>query len=223
MSRARARELAEAALRRGEPLGWFEELYAEVETGGLSAVPWADLEPNPNLVVWLDRRGIDGRGKRALKVGCGLGDDAEELARREFEVTAFDVSPSAIAITKRRFPESTVRYEVADLFDPPDWGGGFDLVVESYTLQVLPPEMRPKAMERIASFVGPGGTLLLIARAREAGDDPGRMPWPLTRAELEAFRDCGLKEAAFEDYLDEEEPPVRRFRVEYHWRQDSEA
>jgi len=146
MSRAKARQLADAALRRGEPLVWFEELYAEVESASLSSVPWADLEPNPNLVAWLDRSKIDGRGRRALKVGCGLGDDAEELARRGFDVVAFDVSPSAICIAKRRFPESPVRYEVADLFDSPDWVGGFDLVLESYTLQVLPPSLRLEAM-----------------------------------------------------------------------------
>ena len=128
MSRAKARELAHAALERGEPLAWFEELYAGTESAGFSSVPWADLGPNPNLVAWLDRHTIDGRGKLALKVGCGLGDDAEELARRGYVVVAFDISESAIAIAKRRFVNSSVKYEVVDLFDPPDWAGRFDFV-----------------------------------------------------------------------------------------------
>ena len=29
------------------------------------------------------------------------------------------------------------------------------------------------------------------------------------------LQDCGLEEVAFEDYVDDEDPPVRRFRVEY--------
>ena len=222
MSRAKARELAHAALERGEPVAWFEELYAEAESAGFSSVPWADLEPNPNLVAWLDRERIDGYGKRALKVGCGLGDDAEELARREFDVVAFDISKSAITIATQRFPQSSVSYQVTDLFDPPDWVDRFDFVLESYTLQVLPPELRPKAIRRIASFVAPGGTLLLIARARDDDGHPGQMPWPLTRTELSMLHDCGLEEAAFEDYIENEDPPVRRFRAAYR-RGDDQA
>lgn len=41
------------------------------------------------------------------------------------------------------------------------------------------------------------------------------MPWPLTRSELTHRPDCGLEQATFEDYIDDEDPPVRRFRVEY--------
>ena len=214
MIRARARHLANSAGNRG--IAWFEDLYSEAESEGLSLIPWADLEPNPNLVEWLERERIDGQRKRALKVGCGLGDDAEELSRRGFSVVAFDVSKTAVSMAKRRFPESTVSYEVADLFKESDWAGGFDLVLESYTLQVLPPGPRPEAMTRIASFVAPGGRLLLITRGRESGDDPGQMPWPLMRSELGCFRECGLGESRFEDYVDDEDPPVRRFRVEYY-------
>jgi len=63
----------------------------------------------------------------------------------------------------------------------------FDLVVEIYTLQVLPPELRHTAMDRLAGLVAPSGTLLVICRGRDPDDDPGAMPWPLTRAELDAF------------------------------------
>ncbi len=118
-------------------------------------------------------------------------------------------------MAKRRFPQSSVSYEVADLFHPPDWAGRFDLVLESYTLQVLPPALRLKAMTKVASFVASAGSLLVITRARDHGDDPGQMPWPLTRSELGRLQKCGLKETRLEDYVDEEEPPVRRFRVEY--------
>ncbi len=121
------------------------------------------------------RRGdLAGHGRRALIVGCGLGDDAEELAARDFQVTAFDVSVAAIDWCRRRFPNSEVDYEAADLLDPPQaWHGAFDLVVEIYTLQVLPPELRAKAMANLASFVARGGTLLVVARGREEDDESG--------------------------------------------------
>jgi hypothetical protein len=44
------------------------------------------------------------------------------------------------------------------------------------------------------------------------------MPWPLIREELDGFKSQGLKEVSFEEYLDKEDPPVRRFRAEYRRR-----
>lgn len=197
-------------------MGWFEELYAQVKFSGLAVVPWADLEPNPNLVAWLDRERVEGRGKSALVVGCGLGDDAEELSRRGFQVTAFDVSDSAIAIAAKRFPSSAVEYVAADLFQPPtEWRGEYDLVHEAYTLQVLPGWLRQEALGQLAGFLAPDGKLLLIARARDDADDPGELPWPLTLTELDAVTGFGLARIAIEDYFDDEVPPVRRFRAVY--------
>lgn len=212
-NRATARELAQRHVAAGDPLGWFEELYGADD---LTIIPWADLEPNPNLVDWLEPRGVVGSGRNALKVGCGLGDDAEELARRGFDTTAFDISPAAISWCHRRFPSSAVRYFAADLLRPPaEWSRRFDLVVESYTLQVLPPELRVDAIRRVAGFVAPGGILLVITRGREPGEPEGMMPWPLTRNELALFEEVGLTAFEFEDYVDDEDPPVRRFRATY--------
>jgi 2-polyprenyl-3-methyl-5-hydroxy-6-metoxy-1,4-benzoquinol methylase len=211
--RAVARDAAAKALEDDEPLRWFEELYA---AGDAASIPWADMEPNPNVVAALNQRNLPGEGLRALKVGCGLGDDAEELARHGFTVTAFDVAPAAIEWAKKRFPDSPVDYQLADLLNPPrKWKRAFDFVLESYTLQVLPSSLRREAMTRIASFVKPGGTLLVIARARRENEPIGRMPWPLTREELLWFGRLGLETESFEELWDQEDPPVRRFRVEY--------
>lgn len=88
-------------------------------------------------------------------------------------------------------------------------------MLEAYTLQVLPPELRPRACEQIAGFVDCDGSLLVISRGRGPDDDPGQMPWPLVRSELDEFCECGLSEVSFDDYFDDEQPPVHRFRVEY--------
>jgi SAM-dependent methyltransferase len=212
--RAAARRLAHEAVGDGEPLRWFEELYAAAGAGE-AAVPWADLAVNPSLAGW---EWFDpGRMRRVLVVGCGYGDDAEWLAARGCEVTAFDISPTAIEACRARFPASAVTYEKADLLAPPvAWlERPFDLVVEAYTAQVFAPGSAERAAVIAALVPLTGGLLLVIARGREEHDDPGSMPWPLTAGELEPLEHLGLRLGAFEDYLDDERSPVRRFRASY--------
>jgi SAM-dependent methyltransferase len=212
--RTRARAFAAGAVASGQPLRWFEELYAAASAGE-AEVPWADRRANPHLVTW-PLLG-DQNPKSALVVGCGFGDDAEWLAGRGLAVTAFDISPSAVSECVSRFPRSSVDYVVSDLLElPSEWAKQrFDLVVEAYTIQVLPPGSpeRAAAFGALASVTG--DRLLVIARGREPDDDPGSMPWPLTEQEMTGFEDCGLTNVAFEDYLDAEEPTVRRFRATY--------
>jgi SAM-dependent methyltransferase len=213
--RKRARELAASYIQRGDHLGWFEALYSEAETDP-RLVPWADLKPNPSLVEWLDRTELKGGGKEALVIGCGYGDDAQELAQRGFKVTAFDISASAISRCRRRFASAPVTYVVADLFAAPkSWHSRFHFTLECYTLQVLPPDRRAEAIKGCCRYVAPRGILLAVSRGRDISDSPGMMPWPLTRDEFRPFQECGLREISFEDYVDNEVPPVRRFRATY--------
>ncbi|MGA3294888.1 MAG: class I SAM-dependent methyltransferase [Candidatus Acidiferrales bacterium] len=214
--RARARELAAEFIQKGAPVGWFEVLYQEAEAGK-SEVPWADQRPAPHLVDFWKTHPIETAGKSALVIASGLGDDAEQLATWGFKTTAFDIAPTAIKAAKKRFPNTAVEYVVADLFDPPAaWSHHFDFVFEANTLQALPAELRPPAIEKMAQFVKPGGHLLLIARGREETDPEGNLPWPLVRGELEGFKRAGLVEESFEDFADPEPPWVRRFRVLYN-------
>ena len=200
-------------LRAGDPTGWFEPVYAAAgET--VTDVPWVGLEPNRHLVAWLEREGRAGHGEPAAVVGCGAGDDAELLRETGFATTGFDIAPTAISWATRRFPQATFR--VADLLAlPEDMLGAFAFVFEAYTLQALPESIRAAALDGVASLVAPGGTLLVVSYGRDPGDDPGRLPWPLTRDELARFGERGLVQRRFEDDRDEIEPERRRFRVEY--------
>ena len=210
--RTNARTLAQQYEHAGKPTEWFEVLYAQAKNGD-AIVPWADLKANPNLVQWLDEHQVQGHGKTALKIGCGLGDDAEALHNRGFKVIGFDISASAIAWCHERFPNAAVQYVVADLLNPPStWQNAFDFVLEAYTLQVLPSSLRPAAIQQIANFVAPGGQLLVINRGRDSDEDPGQMPYPLTKSEVMQFATEDLDVVSFEDYWDKESPPVRRFR-----------
>lgn len=212
--REKVQNLADQFSAKGDPIGWFEALYSSAD-GDAGAIPWADLKPNPNLISWLD--GNSPPKGRALTIGCGLGDDAEELARRGWKVSAFDVSASAIEWCRKRFANSQVDYRVADLLNPPgEWSRSFDFVFEAYTLQVLPEDFHHAAMHRMSRFLAPGGQLLIICRGREAGEVNRKYATPLLKEELAALAAAAnLKQRKFEDFLDSEDPPVRRFRIVY--------
>jgi SAM-dependent methyltransferase len=214
--RSRVRQLAQEYIRRGDPVGWFDVLYQEADNSD-GIIPWADRVPNPRLIEFWKAHPLETARQRALVVGSGFGDDSEQLAAWGFRTTAFDISKTAIEKTKKRYPHTRVEYVVGDLFDPPAvWVGSFDFVLEIYTIQSFPAEWRQKAMAAIAQFVAPAGRLLVIARGRnpEESNEIGP-PWPLTREELNGFRQAGLEEESFEDYTEPEPPWVRRFRVLY--------
>ena len=185
----------------GDELRIFDEIYT-LARGNPDAVPWAALAPHPALVLWLDEQ-PPAQGQRALVVGCGLGDDAEELAARGYEVTAFDLSPTAIDWCRQRFPNSVVDYQVEDLFGlPTAWAGAFDLVVEIKTLQSLPPMSRNAATAALVATLHPGGWLFVHCLAGGDDDEPiGTRPWPVSEAELGAFVDAGLVEVEMRDDL----------------------
>jgi SAM-dependent methyltransferase len=171
----------------GEPSGMFEAIYAGAEAGG-PGPPWDYGDPRPQLVEWAGEQNLAGGDREALVVGCGYGADAEFLAMLGFRTTAFDFAPTAIAAARRKYPASEVDYLVADVLDlPREWQGRFDLVVESLTVQSMPPEQHTVAAQNIAALVAPEGTLLVLATTRDEGSEVKGPPWPLTRAELSEF------------------------------------
>ncbi|MEV5889320.1 class I SAM-dependent methyltransferase [Nonomuraea fuscirosea] len=216
---ADAVRLAGESLAAGDATGWFERLYAESATGA-AIVPWDSRSPHHLLTEWGDQeRGVPGEGAgssrgRALVVGAGLGDDAEYVAELGYETEAFDVSESAVRLARERFPDSRVRYQVADLLDPPqEWHRAFDLVVEVMTVQSLPEPLHGRAIAGVAGFVRPGGTLLVIATGREEDGPVFAPPWPLTPSEMRAFAAEGLEADKIEDLRGGER---HRWRAVFH-------
>jgi SAM-dependent methyltransferase len=184
---------------------------------GETAVPWDRGAPHPLLVEWARARGLEGRGRRAVIVGCGFGESAEYVAGLGFVTVAFDIAATAVRSARRRFPDSTVEYLTADLLDPPaEWHEAFHLVVEIMTVQALPDATRPRAIAAVTDLVAPGGTLIVIAVSRDEEDGPVEgPPWPLTRPEVEAFASTGLQAVGIEDLRDAADPSIRRWCAEF--------
>jgi len=199
--------------KQDHPSGWFETLYANTNRDA-SRVPWVKLAAQPLMTEWLDGQQMSGDGKRALVVGCGLGDDAEELARRGFAVIAFDISETAIQWCQERFPDSAVDYQVGDMFAPPnEWIQTFDFVLEVNIVQSLPLSWRERAIAAEAQFVAPNGQLLILCHGRDDSiTEPVGPPWIMARYELKHFEQVGLREVTFDAWCDQ---IPWRFRVVY--------
>ena len=214
-ARARTKEIQAEYAEKGDPTGWFDALYKEA-AGDNERIPWADLEPNRFFRAWAEKNDLKGNGRKALVVGCGLGDDARYLHDLGFRVTAFDISPTAIEWARRLHHETDINFLVADLFNPPkEWFQAFEFALEIYTIQPLPLEMRPSVIDAIANFVRLHGRLIVVTRGRENDEEPLELPWPLSRRDLLRFEENGFQQLGFEEAPGDEEPPIPRFIVEY--------
>lgn len=118
-------------------------------------------DPSPSLVA--ETAGLP--AGRALDAGCGPGADAFWLASRGWHVTAVDVSGTALARARDRAHASEgevaarIDWVQADLtsWDPAE--ERFDLVTSHY---VHVPGPAQDLFRRFASWVAPGGTLLVV-------------------------------------------------------------
>ncbi|MGC2941991.1 MULTISPECIES: class I SAM-dependent methyltransferase [unclassified Brevibacterium] len=126
-------------------------------------------EPNPHLV-----REIGGlRPGTALDAGCGAGAEAIWLAANGWDVTGADVADAALDYAADRAAAAgvvgDVRWIRADLsvWEPET---RYDLVTTHYAHPAIP---QLEFYDRLASWVAPGGTLLIVGHLHQhssAGD-----------------------------------------------------
>lgn len=116
---------------------------------------------------------------QALDVGCGEGADALWLARRGWQVTAVDISQTALerAAAAASDVAERVAWTRADLTGTPPPAGAFDLVSAHYF--PLPRQPGHPALRGLLDAVAPGGTLLFTGHdladlppRQELGVDP---------------------------------------------------
>ncbi|NQY20202.1 MAG: methyltransferase domain-containing protein [Campylobacteraceae bacterium] len=197
-----------------EPTSWCNSIYEDVK-GDYTKVFWSDLESNPYLLEYISNNKAE--GKKAIVVGCGVGDDAFSLSEAGYKVTAFDISSAAIDLCKKRYENSKIDFLVADLFDYPiSWFEDYDLVYECNTIQVLAGKYRILAREKISSLLKKDASVLVSCRSRREGQQENDIPKPLDKKEINEFvHKDKLKEVFFVSYYDTQEPPICHFFAEY--------
>lgn len=136
----------------------FDQAYWESHWRPVASDDERRLPINPYLLAETAHL----RGGTALDAGCGYGVEALWLAEQGWQVTAVDISRSALAVARARAATTPaggrVDWREADLsrWEP---GRRWDLVVTSYAhaeIGQLP------LYQRIASWVAVGGTLLIV-------------------------------------------------------------
>jgi len=191
---------------------WFEELYKKHKENHQN-IPWARGDVNPLLRVYLEDETQKHKG-RALVIGCGLGDDAHALCEAGYEVLAIDISETALEIAKERSKGLNITYEKQDIFDmPAKYNSYFDFVFEALTIQSLPEKFRERMIEAVAKTLAPKGRLLVVAHQKTREFDGP--PWPLTKEQIDMFKNHALSELAFEIHTEASSISNTRFRVLY--------
>lgn len=161
---------------RGMTTHGFDKDYWERHWRDRGAGSMGGHPPNPYLA-----REIGGLTPgTALDAGCGGGAEAIWLASHGWEVTAADISSEVLALAADRATMSTaasgaaerVRWVEADLSVwSPDTR--LDLVMTHYAHPAMP---QLEFYDRIAGWVAPGGTLLIVGHLHVAGSGHGHHP-----------------------------------------------
>lgn len=140
-----------------DPAGFWDARYGDSDR------VWSG-KPNAALVD-----SVTGTSpRRALDLGCGEGGDSVWLAEMGWQVTAIDVSATAVGrgrtlAESRGIPEGRITWLVEDLatWEP---AGTFELVTCCFLHS--PVELpRTTILRRAAACVAPGGRLLVVAHA----------------------------------------------------------
>ena len=131
---------------------YWQQRYLNHQTG------WDLGGVSPPIAAYADQLGH--KDLKILLPGAGRGYEAEYLFRNGFEdLTVVDIAPYPLEKLRERLPSDfpISRLVVTDFFKFQE--GPFDLVLEHTFFCALPPGLRPRYAEKMASLLKPGGTL----------------------------------------------------------------
>jgi SAM-dependent methyltransferase len=147
--------------------------------------PWDSGRPSQELVRVLDEERIT--PCRAIDLGCGTGSNAIYLASLGFDVTAADISPTAIDRCRMRRATTDVRIRCiqADLLDPPDdIGGSYSFFLDRACYHVVRRVNVEAYFRTLDRIIAPSALGLVMAGNAREPMEPG--PPTVTEEELRA-------------------------------------
>jgi len=159
---------------------------------------WMNPFRFPEIMPRIDRNALELKGKHLLEVGCGLGFESLEYMKRGVCVTATDLTPSAVALSRRHFELAGVHPTavlVADVLDLNFPARTFDGVSATGVLHHTGDTRR--AIREIHRVLKPGGRAILSHFYRKPS-------W------MQFVSRFGRENIEFKD----QDPPVTEFRSE---------
>jgi len=142
--------------------------------------PWDKGMSAPAMKQYLERHAVRGR---ALVPGCGRGHEVALAVAQGLDATGLDISPTAVAEARVRYPELAERFVAGNLFEPPiEMRGAFDVVLEHTCMSALPPALRPDYRRGVDQVLKPGGILIgvwFIHPDLDPGEEGPPFPFPV--------------------------------------------
>jgi SAM-dependent methyltransferase len=118
----------------------------------------AQIDDDPRHQLAADLASRLSAGARVLELGCGGGtSETRDLARR-FRLTGVDVSARQLERARERVPQAT--FVLGDFTALELDAGSFEAVVAFYSWNHVPRELLPGLLDRITTWLVPGGWLL---------------------------------------------------------------
>jgi 2-polyprenyl-3-methyl-5-hydroxy-6-metoxy-1,4-benzoquinol methylase len=158
----------------------YDDIYRSAAASG--GPPWDIGRPQPALLPVLAHLA----GPRVLDAGCGVGDVAIDAALRGHDVTAFDISPVAVATARERAAQAGVAidFRVANATDLGNGLGPFDAIIDSGLLHSLDRNGEDTAayVSELARLSRPGAEIAVLAVSPEGGQT-----WGLSAQTLRAW------------------------------------
>jgi len=179
----------------------WEQLYQEK---AVESMPWFNPDLDPDLEQALDRLKL--QAGTVLDLGTGPGTQAIALAERGFQVTASDLSETAIRQVQQQAEAKGLAINVRqdDILNS-QLQGPFDWILDRGCFHVLPPNRRQEYVAVVHHLLKPEGYLFLKCFSDKQPGEQG--PYRLTPAAVRdifssRFRIVAISETVYHGTLD---------------------
>lgn len=159
----------------------FPDWHTFYRDNSLEQMPWFYPELDPDVEEALKEHEV--KPGVALDLGTGPGTQAIALAARGFDVTATDISESAIEKASLRAKEQGARvdFRVDDILDT-KLDRTFDLALDRGCFHIFEPSRRGDYLRTVARLLKPGALLFLKCFSHKMAWDQG--PYRFTPEEI---------------------------------------
>ena len=119
----------------------------------------------PELFAWIES---EKPNAKLLEIGCGMGTDLLQLARRNLQVTGIDLTEDGIALAKKRFEiyELPAELKVDDAENLSFEDNSFDVVYSFGVLHHTPDTQ--KSIDEVLRVLKPGGLAVIMLYHRNS-------------------------------------------------------